>query len=122
MFANVHHVVPSSFNAMSDQSDFTSSLFRDNNHLLLHNNRQQNDVTHSNRHQNDVTHSHRHQNDVNVIGSVEEREELMTSFSPLSNDIKVNSGLALSPFPRLPNENKSSSSTYNSLAASPSSG
>jgi hypothetical protein len=87
---------------MSDQSDFTSSLFRDNHHLLQ---RQQQQLR---------------QND-NVIGSVEEREELMTSFSPLSNDIKVNSGLAVSPFPSLSNEMKSSSA-YNSLAASPSPG
>jgi len=67
-----------SFNAMNDTTDF-SSLFRDNNHV----NQQHNSNGNS-------TNSH-----LEPIGSVEEREELITSFSPLSRDIS--SSIAASP-------------------------
>ena len=71
--------VPPSFNVMNDSTDF-SSLFRDNNHT----NQQQ--QVNNNRNNNNHCHLQQQQH-LEPIGSVEEREELITSFSPLSRDM-----------------------------------
>jgi hypothetical protein len=77
--------VPQSFNVLNDSTDF-SSLFRDNNHTTI---QQNNNNRNNNRNNNSLMQQH-----LEPIGTVEEREELISSFSPLSRDM---SSIAASP-------------------------